>query len=245
MTALNGGWRVLGVRSDGDALLLRPLSEHLSVEPAVSVGPCLSVARDGYDDDLQDTVSSLEPGFRIRAAVESARPGRFRNVSVVDRLVLHLDPNAHGTPTFAAELWKEAQDARTRRDAGQDERPVAASMRLDVDGSLGEAHVVESTHETADDLWWAFVVDEGGESLYGRFEHSLGRPREVIAANPVDEPFFYVVKFEEPGSEAATQIREQLLSGTEPALESIIRESYPTMHVGVRTGDRTGSEAER
>jgi hypothetical protein len=196
-----GEWRVVGESDDGARLLLKPLFDA-DLPDAVRVGDCAVVTTDGYGGPLQDVVDELRPGYLVYAAVYAGRTGRFVEAEVADRMRLSVGHDVESVPSIAVDLWNRAVAER------DDDDPVAASLPFEASGGHAELNVVQSTNARPDDVWWAFVGGDGGETIYGSFEFVDGRPAEAVAGNPRGRPFFYVMTFEEGDTRPATQLRE-------------------------------------
>lgn len=198
MSVLTGEWRVLGGKRDGSQLLVRPLEGQELPEPE-AVDGLLVVDTTGYGGDLQGAVDSVRVGNRIAASIYPADRSRFVEVSVVDEFALRIGRDSTAAPSVATALWREAT-------AGHEgDGPVAATSSLDVDGTVAELHVVQSTVRVENDAWWAFLGGRTDDATLARFAAVEGTPAEAIAANPEGVPFYYVVTFGARGTDAAEE----------------------------------------
>ena len=227
MKLQRGTWRVVGRSDARGELLVRPTGEDADVPSDVGVGHTLTVSSREYGGDLQHVVDAVEPGNLLKAGLYPGQPGRFVDLDVVDPLRLVLVTGVDRSPDFAVDLWKRAV-ADEEWDG-----PVVASMPLDVAEATAEVQVVQSTQHQEDDLWWSFVGGDLGDDVYGSFVHSDGSPAEVVAVNPTNQPFFYVMKFGAVDTAAATELVDTL-SGSTVDVEGTIR----------RAVERAGLDAE-
>lgn len=225
---LRGRWRVIGRSRDGDELLLRPVSPTTEVPASHGLDGCLAVSTRQYGGDLGATVAALSVGNVVDAGLYPGRPGRFVDLTVTDETTLTLVHRTDRVPSVALDLWTETV-AAAGDDHDESDGPLGASMPVETSDGDGEVHVLQSTLAREDDVWWSFVAGRGSDGLFDGFEHLAGRPRDVVAANPDDRPFFYVFAFAADDSRAAADLRRQLGVGegadTDVSL-STMRELY-------------------
>lgn len=212
-----GEWRVVGRNDERGELLLRPVAGDATVPGDVDVGGCLAVSTNDYGGALQDLVDELRPGNLVRARAYPGRPGRLVDAELVGEMRLYVGRDS-GVPDFVAELWTKATENRSSDD------PIAVSTPLDVGGGSGEVHVVQATADREDDLWWSFVSGDGGESIYGSFEHADGVPAEAVAVRPNGLPYFYVLTFDAIDTDAARTLRTRLGRSSEEQIEGLVRD---------------------
>jgi hypothetical protein len=206
---LRGQWRVIGRSSDGDELLLRPVSATTEVPTSYGLDGCLAVSTRQYGGDLGTTVAGLSVGNVVDAGLFPGRPGRFVDLTVTDETTLTLVHRTDRVPSVALDLWTETVEA-AGDDRDESDAPLGASMPVETSDGDGEVHVLQSTLRRENDVWWSFVAGRGADGLFDGFEHLEGRPRDVVAANPDDRPCFYAFAFAAADSRAAADLRRRL-----------------------------------
>lgn len=239
MKTIRGEWRVLG-RSTGEReLLVRPVDESMVVPDDVDLAGCLRVGTDQYGDELDDVVAGLSVGALVDAGIYPGSPGRFVELTVLDQPTFTLVHETDKTPSVAVDLWERAS---TEDDA---QAPLGGSMVVETSDGDAEVHVLQTTLRAPDDMWWQFVAGDGAESLLGGFEHLDGRPVDVLAAKPTNQPFFYVFAFPVGETATARNLRATLgvTAGGEPRQQLTVEdiERLATEHgmtAAVHAGDR-------
>lgn len=209
MKTIRGEWRVVGRSSDDHELLVRPVGEGMTVPDESGLAGCLRVGTAQYGDELDDIVAGVSVGALLDAGIYPGTtgrgtPGRFVELTVLEEPTFTLVHETDRTPSVAADLWERAA---TTEDASE---PFGASMVVETSDGDAEVHVLQSSLRATDDMWWQFVAGDGAESLLGGFEHLDGRPVDVLAAKPTNQPFFYVFAFPAAGTTTARNLRATL-----------------------------------
>ena len=189
----SGTYRVLESTREPDELLL------LDVE---SQDPTY-VTTAGYEDDLAETVATVEPGNRIDATLSWDDGGpRFAELSIDTRTTIAFVDGAIDVFEVARETWNEA-----RRE-----------------GEAMNSRVTRNTDGEENGVVYTFAKQAGQRDLYGEFRDGvtpleplidrLGEgaapPYAVFVIRPAEHPFVLV---------ALALDRDGLLAGT-------IRETY-------------------
>ncbi|WP_435335118.1 hypothetical protein [Haloarchaeobius sp. TZWWS8] len=214
---LTGEWRVLGFRTGGSQLLVRPLEEQ-ELPEEFDMGGVLAVGTRNYGGDLGAAVDELDAGYRIRAGIYPGDPGRFTECRVLDAQRLLVGFQSDVTPTVVHEVWNEAAASY------EGDEPLAVTRQLDVPDTVAELYVAAATKDEPDDLWWTFVAGDVEESFYESFEHAAGRPAEFVAANPPSQPYFWVVKFADRDTQVAKKLARGagITSGPQRELDALL-----------------------
>ncbi|KTG20254.1 DUF6663 family protein [Haloferax profundi] len=217
-----GRFRVYRSPRERDELLLLELPEEALdwTDPAIAsaaddaFSPTY-VPQTGYDGDLGETLSALEPGNEIEATLtwDDGDP-RFTEVSVVDRTRFRFVGVATGLFEAARETWQATPDGEaigSRVTYGTDAEPNAvlyvfakqpgARDLFDEfrDGVLPLDPLLGRLEAEAEDAAMADGEDAGDEPAVP------DAPREVFVIRPLDEEFVLVaIAFDRDGLFAET-----------------------------------------
>lgn len=215
-----GRFRVLSTARAGDGLVLVDCAD---LEP-------VTVAIDGYEDDLGERVAALRPGNLVEATLSWADgAARFAACEVVEPTLFAFAAGVTGLFEDATRTWQEAE---------REGEAMNSRVTRDTDGRPNGALYVFAKQPGERDLFEEFR--NGARPLEPLLD-AVERPEpyEVFVFRPADEPFVLVyIVFEresllantvrdtygcprspDPGSEPETESDSESESDTEPAPE--------------------------
>lgn len=171
-----GTYRVLSSTRDPEELLLLDVETQ---DPTY-------VTTTGYEGDLAEKVTGLEPGNRIAATLswEGDTP-QFREIIIETHTTVEFIDGATGIFEAAHETWNEAQ----REGAAMNSR-----VTQDTDGETNGVVYVFAKQSGQRDLYEEFRDGVTPlEPLIGRLSESENPPFGAFVIRPADEPFVLVV----------------------------------------------------
>jgi hypothetical protein len=158
------------------------------------------VINTGYEDELEQTVTAIEPGNMIRATFDwsDERP-RFSSVEIVTETSFAFAPDATNIFEAAIECWHETEAA----------------------GEAMNSHVTRNTDGDVNGVFYVFAQQAGERDLFSEFRNGIkpidplldsidgsDPPYQVFGIEPREEPFVLIYIVLEPNGMLAQTVRE-------------------------------------